>query len=109
MREKLGGGGPNIELLKTNDGDCLIYADRDGNSTNPGYIIVINDSSSAWRGSWVQTSNTNLRNKTLKCYAWYSPVSGQNYQPASKFCDGNGWVEPYAPPRGYAVYAPDGY
>ncbi|MDX2177616.1 MAG: alpha-amylase domain-containing protein [Candidatus Sumerlaeia bacterium] len=109
VREKLGAGGPNTGLLKTNDGNCLIYCDRDGNSSSPGFIIVINDDSYAWRGSWVQSQNTNLRNKTLKCYAWYSPNSGQNYQPASKYCDGNGWVEVWAPPRGYAVYAPDGY
>lgn len=109
VREKLGGGGPNVQILKSNDGDCLIYGDADGNSTNPGFIIVINDNANNWRGSWVQTGNTFLRNKNLKCYAWYSPKSGQNYQPATKFCDGNGWVEVWAPPRGYAVYAPDGY
>lgn len=109
VREKLGAGGPNIEILKSNDGDCLIYGDRDGNSTNPGFIVVINDNSSNWRGAWVTTSNTTLRNKTLKCYAWYSPNSGQNYQPANKFCQSNGSVEVWAPPRGYAVYAPTGY
>jgi alpha-amylase len=109
VREKLGAGGPTIQLMKTNDGNCLIYGDSAGNSSNPGYIIVINDQSSGWRGDWVLTNNTFLRNKTLKSYAWYSPVSGQNYQPASKFCQSNGWVEVWAPPRGYAVYAPDGY
>jgi alpha-amylase len=109
VRGKLAGGGPNIEYLKTNDGDVLIYGDRDGNSTNPGYIVVINDNANSWKGAWVQTSNTQLRNKTLKCYAWESYKSGQNYQPSSKFCQSNGWVEVWAPPRGYAVYAPNGY
>jgi alpha-amylase len=108
-REKLAGGGPNIQLLKTNDGDCLIYGTWSGSSSNPGYIVVLNDNSSNWRGSWVQTSNSQLRNKTLKAYAWYSPKSGQNYQPGSKYCDGNGWVDVWAAPRGYAVYAPNGY
>jgi alpha-amylase len=109
VREKLGAGGPNVQLMKTDDGDCLIYGDADGNSTNPGYIIVINDNASNWRGAWVNTSNSFLRNKNLKCYAWYSQTSSQNYQPATKFCQSNGWVEVWAPPRGYAVYAPDGY
>ncbi|MBI1290937.1 alpha-amylase [bacterium] len=109
VREKLGAGGPTIQLMKTNDGDLLIYGDSAGNSTNPGYIIAINDNANNWRGDWVVTNNTFLRNKTLKCYAWYSPKSGQNYQPASKFCQSNGYVEVWAPPRGYAVYAPDGY
>jgi alpha-amylase len=109
VREKLGGGGPTIQNLKTNDGDCLIYGDSAGTTNNPGFIIVINDNATAWKGAWVQTSNSVLKNKTLKSYAWYSPKSGQNYQPASKFCDANGWVEVWAPPRGYAVYAPNGY
>ncbi|MEQ8820727.1 MAG: alpha-amylase, partial [Sumerlaeia bacterium] len=109
VREKLAGGGPNVEYLKTNDGDCLIYADKDGGSSNPGYIEVINDNANNWRGSWVRTSNGNLKNKTLKCYAWYSTKSGQNYQPANKYCNGSGDVEVWAPPRGYAVYAPTGY
>lgn len=108
-REKLAGGGPNVRNLKTNDGDVLIYEDQDGTSSSPGYIVVLNDHPSSWKGSWVQTANANLKGKTLKCYAWYSPVSGQNSQPQSKYCDGNGWVETYAPPRGYAVYAPTGY
>jgi alpha-amylase len=108
-REKLAGGGPNVRNLKTDDGDLLIYEDQDGTSSSPGYIVVLNDSATAWRGAWVNVVNSNLKNKTLKCYAWYSPVSGQNYQPANKTCDGNGWVEPWAPPRGYAVYAPTGY
>lgn len=109
VREKLGAGGPTIQNLKTNDGDLLIYSDSAGNSTNPGYIIAINDNANNWRGSWVVAGNTFLRNKNLKCYAWYSPKSGQNYQPATKWCDGSGNVEVWAPPRGYAVYAPDGY
>src|SRR5690606_7839101 len=81
VREKLGGGGPNVQNLKTNDGDVLIYGDADGNGTHPGYIVVINDHPTSWKGSWVQTANTQLRNKTLKSYAWYSSASGQNYQP----------------------------
>ncbi len=109
VREKLGGGGPNIQNLKTNDGNLLIYGDADGTGSNPGYIVVINDDANNWRGAWVQTSNNQLKNKTLKSYAWYSSKSGQNYQPASKWCDGGGWVEVWAPPRGYAVYAPNGY
>jgi len=108
-REKLGGGGPNIELMKTNDGDCFIYGDKDGNGSNPGYIVVINDNASNWRGAWVNTTNGNLRNRTLKSYAWHSENSSQNYQPNNQWCQSNGWVQVWAPPRGYAVYGPDGY
>ncbi|MGC3998512.1 MAG: DUF1939 domain-containing protein [Anaeromyxobacter sp.] len=108
VRGKLGGAGPQIELLKTNDGDVLIYGSKGYSSTSPGYIVVLNDNASAWKGAWVQTGNGYLKNKTLKAYAWYSPKSGQNYQPASKYADANGSVEVYAPPRGYAVYSVDG-
>ncbi len=107
-RESLAGGTNGIEVLKSNDGDCLIYGAYGFSSSAPGYIVVLNDSSSSWRGAWVQTGNGGLKNKTLKCYAWYSSKSGQNVQPGSKFCQSNGWVEPWAAPRGYAVYAPDG-
>ena len=108
-REKLAGGGPNVRNVKTDDGDLLIYEDQDGNASSPGYVVLLNDNASAWRGSWINVANPNLRNKILKCYAWYSPASGQNYQPQDKYCDGNGWVEVWAPPRGYAVYGPTGY
>ncbi|MCX7921865.1 MAG: DUF1939 domain-containing protein [Clostridia bacterium] len=108
-REKLANGSPNIQIMKSNDGDCIIYGSHGSSSTAPGYIVVINDSSSGWKGGWVQTGNSYLKGKTLKAYAWSSTVSGQNYAPANKNCDTNGWVEVYAPPRGYAVYSVNGF
>lgn len=108
VRGKLGGAAPQIELLKTNDGDCLIYGSKGYSTTSPGYIVVINDNASAWKGATVTTSNSYLKNKNLKAYAWYSPKSGQNYQPATKYANSSGTVELWAPPRGYAVYSVDG-
>ncbi len=107
--EKLGGGSITVDNEKTNDGDLLIYSDASGSSSSPGYVIAINDNANNWRGAWVNVGNSQLRNKTLKCYAWYSHKSGQNYQPANKFCASDGQVEPWAAPRGYALYAPNGY
>ncbi len=107
-RGHLASGSPTIQNLKTDDGDCLIYGAYGTSSAHPGYIVVINDSSSSWRGSWVQTGNSYLKNKTLKAYAWWSAQSSQNYQPDNKPCDGNGRVEVWAPPRGYAVYSVNG-
>ena len=109
VREKLGQGGPDVQNMKTDDGNLLIFGDSSGWGGNPGYIAVINDDSYNWRGAWVNTSNGQLRNKSLKAYAWYSTNSGQNYQPGNQWCQSNGWVQVWAPPRGYAVYAPDGY
>ena len=107
-RGKLGGAAPQIELLKTNDGDCLIYGSKGYSTSSPGYIVVINDNASAWKGATVTTGNSYLKGKNLKAYAWYSPKSGQNYQPATKSCSTSGVTDLWAPPRGYAVYSVDG-
>ncbi len=109
VREKLAAGGPNIQILKSNDGDVIIYGSYGYSTAAPGYIVVINDNASVWKGSWVVTGNGYLKNKNLKAYAWSSTKSGQNYQPATKWCDGSGNVEVYAAPRGYAVYSVDGF
>lgn len=106
VRGKLAMGAPNIELLKTNDGDLLIYGSYGYSTSSPGYIVVINDHPSQWKGAWVKTNNGYLKGKTLKCYAWYSPT--QNYQPDYEFCQSDGWVEVWAPPRGYAVFSVNG-
>ncbi|HHM02686.1 MAG TPA: DUF1939 domain-containing protein [Caldithrix abyssi] len=108
VRGQLAGAAPNIELLKTDDGDLLIYGSYGYSSASPGYIVVINDNASSWKGSWVHTNNSYLYGKNLKVYAWYSSVSGQNVQPATKYAQTNGWVEVWAPPRGYAVYSVEG-
>ncbi|HEY2081284.1 MAG TPA: alpha-amylase, partial [Verrucomicrobiae bacterium] len=107
-REKLGNGAPNIQILKSNDGDTLIYGSYGSSSSAPGYIVVINDNSSNWNGYTVTTSDGFLKNQTLKAYAWSSTVSGQNVQPGNQYCDGNGNVQVWAPPRGYAVYSVNG-
>lgn len=108
VRGKLAMAAPSIQNLKTNDGDLLIYGSYGYSTASPGYIVVINDHPTAWKGATVTTANGYLKNKNLKVYAWYSPVSGQNYQPATKYCNSSGTVEVWAPPRGYAVYSVDG-
>ena len=94
--------------MKSNDGDCLIYGSYGSSSSAPGYIVVINDNSSNWKGFTVNTANGYLRNQTLKAYAWSSTVTGQNYQPNNQFCDSSGNVQIWAAPRGYAVYSVNG-
>ena len=107
-REKLGGGSPNIEILKSNDPQCLIYGSYGVSTGSPGYIVVINSNPSNWKGHTVTTANTYLRDKTLKAYAWSSTVSGQNYAPNNQFCNSSGSVGIWAAPRGYAVYSVNG-
>jgi alpha-amylase len=107
-REKLAKGGPTISILKSNDGDWIAYQSGGYSTTQPGYIVIINDNSSAWKGGYVTTSNSYLKNKTLKAYAWSSSKSGQNYAPANQWCDAYGNVQVWAAPRGYAVYSVNG-
>jgi alpha-amylase len=107
-REKLGGGAPNIEILKSNDSQCLIYGSYGVSTGSPGYIVVVNSNPTGWRGYTVATANGYLKNKTLKAYAWSSSVSGQNYAPNNQYCDGSGNVGIWAAPRGYAVYSVNG-
>ncbi|NPV38026.1 MAG: hypothetical protein HPY78_01965 [Brevinematales bacterium] len=105
VREKLGGGSPNIEILKSDDGDLIIYGSKGSSTSAPGYIVAINDSPSSWKSAQVTTGNSYLKGQTLVAYAWSSTVSGQNYQPASVSCSSTGVVTVSAPPRGYAVYS----
>ena len=109
VRGALADGSPEIELLKTNDGDLLIYAANGYSSESPGYIVVINDQPADWKGATVQTANTYLQDKKLTAYAWHSTVPGQNNQPDTEYANASGEVEVYAPPRGYAVYSVEGF
>ena len=107
-REKLAGGGPNIQVLESSDPQCLIYGSYGYSSSSPGYIVIINTNPTKWKGYTVTTGNGYLKNQTLKAYAWSSTVSGQNVQPNNQWCDGNGNVQVWAAPRGYAVYSVNG-
>jgi alpha-amylase len=108
-REKLAGGSPTIDVLKSDDPQMIIYQSHGVSSDKPGYIVVINSNPTTWKGAGVQTNNTYLQNSTLKAYAWSSTVAGQNTQPANQPCDGTGSTQVYAPPRGYAVYSVSGF
>jgi alpha-amylase len=107
-REKLGGGAPNIQILKSNDPQCLIYGSYGYSSSSPGYIVVVNSNPTSWKGYTVTTGNGYLYNHNLKAYAWSSTVSGQNVAPNNQWCDASGNVQIWAAPRGYAVYSVDG-
>ena len=107
VRGALGGGQPEIEVLKADNEDLLIYGTENGSLEAPGYIVVINNHDSSTLSATVSTSDPFLHEKDLQCHAWYSYVSGQNIQPANVFCSAGGSVTVQAPPRGYAVYSID--
>jgi alpha-amylase len=108
-REKLAGGSPTIKILKSDDGQLIIYQSYGSSADKPGYIVVINTNPSTWRGASVQTDDSFLKNQTLTAYAWSSTVAGQNYQPADQTSDASGVTQVYAPPRGYAVFSVKGF
>ena len=105
VRGALGGGDPDIELLKTDSRDLLVYGTLDGDAAAPGYIVAINNSPKRKRRTTVITHNDYLKGKALQCHAWYSYVDGHNRQPSPVKCDPSGRMTLIVPPRGYAVYS----
>ena len=93
-------GGSTTVLYKDND---LYIAQRNGYGSNPGLVIVINDNGNTWKGARVRTK---WANTTLHAYAWDGRDTSQ---PQRKTTDGSGYVDLWAAPMGYAVYAPVGY
>jgi alpha-amylase len=107
-REDLAGGAPDIQILESSNPQVLVYGSYGHSASEPGYIVIINTNPSNWEGVTVTTGDGYLKNQTLKAYAWSSTISGQNYAPENKPCDGSGNVTVYAAPRGYAVYSVNG-
>jgi alpha-amylase len=109
MREKFADGAPNVHILKSDNSQYIIYEAYGTSSSQPGYIVIINDDATQWKGTTVTGGNSYVKSKTLKAYAWSSSVSGQNTAPADQACDASGNVQVWAAPRGYAVYTVSGF
>jgi alpha-amylase len=73
----------------------IYVACRNGGSGKPQVFLVINDNSSQWRGVWVNTNHPN---------AVFRDFTGRAID---KQAAGDGRVDLWAPPRGYAIYIPD--
>jgi len=109
MREKFADGNPNIHVLESQNSQYIIYEAYGNSASKPGYVVIINDDATQWKGQTITVDNGYLKNKTLKAYAWSSSRSGQNYQPNDQFCNSAGVVQVWAAPRGYAVYSVTGF
>ncbi|MDB6122271.1 MAG: alpha amylase catalytic region [Pedosphaera sp.] len=109
MREKFANGGPNIHILESQNSQYIIYEAYGSSASQPGYIVIINDDATQWKGQTITVANGYVKNKTLKAYAWSSSKSGQNTPPADQFCNSAGSVQVWAAPRGYAVYTVTGF
>jgi alpha-amylase len=98
LHEKYAGGVTNILYC---DRDLYIMQ-RTGSDTQRGLLFVLNNSGD-WNGREVATQ---WSNKAFVPLAW----NGRNNTtaPINKWTNGDGVSDFWAPPRGYAVYIPQG-
>jgi alpha-amylase len=80
--------------------DDLYIMQRTGAGNQPGLIFVLNNDAQ-WRGLIVQTQ---WKNAHMKPVAWRG--NSDLGVPQEKWTDNYGTTDFWAPPRGYAVYAP---
>jgi alpha-amylase len=95
--EKYAGGGTVTRFIT----DDLYIMERLGWGDQPGLVFVLNNCLDRWQGAWI---DTNRGNTLFEPVAWRgrdsldAPLSSRSAQD----CRAQFW----APPRGYAVYAP---
>ena len=80
--------------------DDLYVMQRLGDSDHSGLIFVLNNRGT-WEGMWVQTQ---WNNTGLIPAAWRGREDVN--VPEEKWTNESGWIDLWAPPRGYAVYVP---
>ena len=78
----------------------LYVMQRAGAAAQPGLVFVLNNRGE-WNGPSVQTQ---WPDRLLRPVAWRG--RDDLGTPQSKHTDQHGWADLWAPPRGYAVYAP---
>lgn len=81
--------------------DDLYIMQRRGFDTRPGLVLALNNRGDRWNGAWV---STRWRNQDLVPVAWWSATDRSRPDNQHAFEDGR--AQFWAPPRGYAVYAP---
>ena len=96
IHEQNAGGAAQVLFVN----DDLYIMQRLGDGDQSGLIFVLNNRAS-WNGTWVQTRWNNTR---LAPAAWrgHDDVG----LPEDRWTNESGWVDLWAPPRGYAVYVP---
>jgi alpha-amylase len=80
--------------------DDLYIMERTGWQHATGLVFVLNNRGDRWNGTYIDTSRTNT---LFRPVAW-SGHDAAAPEPTETAADGRGQF--YAPPRGYAVYAP---
>jgi Alpha-amylase C-terminal len=89
--------GPTHVLFVNDD---LYVMQRLGDGDQSGLIFVLNNRGT-WNGTWVQTQ---WNNTGLIPAAWRGRDDLST--PQEKWTNESGWVDLWAPPRGYVVYIP---
>lgn len=87
------------DVLHVDDG--LYIMQRRGHDGRGGLVLALNATGTAWRGEWVATA---FASQTLSPLAYGSSLDAGI--PQAKTTDAAGRADFWAPPRGYAVYAP---
>jgi alpha-amylase len=80
--------------------DDLYVMQRLGDGDQSGLIFVLNNRGT-WNGTWIQTRWNSTR---LVPAAWRG--RDDSGVPEEKWTNESGWVDLWAPPRGYTVYVP---
>ena len=81
--------------------DDLYIMERGGFAASTGLVYVLNNRGDRWNGRLVRTSRYGVRFAPV---AWWS--AGDPSRPRDQVTASDGSGEFWAPPRGYAIYAP---
>ena len=95
--EAYAGGGTEVRHAD----DDLYIMERLGDGEKPGLVLALNNRGDRWNGTWV---TTRWRDTPFVPVAWWSATDRAT--PADQYAARDGRAEFWAPPRGYAVYAP---
>ncbi len=99
LHEDCAAGGTQVLHVE----DDLYIMQRTGYGSAPGLVYVLNNRGQGWHGARVTTRWPDAR---LVPRAWWSAADLNRPDDQATGQDGVGQF--YAPPRGYAVYAPEG-
>ncbi len=95
--ERHAGGG----MIVRHAADDLYLMERTGWGDQSGLVFVLNNRGDSWHGTWIPTQRAGT---------YWEPVAWRGRAdlnaPQGTWSGGEGWAQFWAPPRGYAVYAP---
>jgi alpha-amylase len=97
VHEAYAGGDAILRFIS----DDLYIMERAGWNNQPGLIFVLNTQDDRWQGAWI---DTNRSNTLFKPVAWRGNANLDAPMESRSAHDAR--AQFWAPPRGYAIYAP---